>query len=116
MPNLEKLKNSNEYQPNFNNLKEIAEADEKQKLSDQELLLEIAKQKYIKGQGTIELMQKLNDYPAETQKRLKEFIKIVALTDLPEEEIMAALEDKDNKNAILKSINLIEEFKKKITH
>jgi hypothetical protein len=113
MPNLEKLENSNNYQPNFNNLQEIAEADEAQKLSDQELLLEIAKQKYIKGQGTIELMKKLKDYPADTQKRLKEFISIVALTDLPKEEIMTALEDKNNKDEILESINLIEKFKKK---
>ncbi len=116
MPNLEKLQPKKEDQPHFKNLEKIAEADSQKQLSEKELILELAKQKYIQGHSTVELMNKLKNYPAEIQKRFKEFISIIALSDLSEDQISEALADKDNKNEILKRVNLIKNFKQKINH
>jgi hypothetical protein len=116
MPNLEKNQRQKEYQPHFDDLQAIAQADADEQLSDTNLLIELAKQKYIKGHGTIDLMKQLDNQPPKVQQKLKKLISIVALSDLPDKDIIEALKDHDDKKTVLKSVNLIKNFKRKITH
>lgn len=115
MPNLEQMHGS-ENQPRFNNISEIAEAENSNQLSPEELLLELAKQKYINNYGTIELMQQLKNQPPETAQKLKKLIQIVALSDLADEDINEALAGKTDKTYILEQLQLIKNFKQEITH
>jgi hypothetical protein len=116
MPNLEQIKPQKEYRPHFDNLQKIAQADSDKQLSEIELLLELAKQKYIEGHGTIDLMKQLDSQPSAVQQKLKKIISIVALSDLPDEDIIESLKNHKDKEAILKAVALVKEFKQKIAH
>ena len=61
-------------------------------------------------------MQQLKNQPPQTQQKLKKLIQIVALSDLPDEDIKEALAENPDKDGILKNLQLIKNFKETITH
>lgn len=113
MPNLEHIPEP-QYQPHLINLEQIAEHEDE--LTDKEKLLELARQKYILGFGTLELKKQSAMLPGAL--KYKDLIDLVALADLDEQDLQAAVEEfpESEREEKLKDIKLIKEYKDKITH
>lgn len=94
------------YMPHFNNLQELVE--NKSKLDNRALLLEIARFKYVLGQETIELMEATKNLDPRIKKELIRLISLVALSDVPDVESMIEEEDKA---AILEALEIVNLFK-----
>ncbi len=85
-------------------------------LDENALLLELAYLKYTKGFGTMEMMKQISKRSPEIKDKLIRLLSIVALADLPDEEIKEAMADHPDKIKILSTIKKIKEYKEKITH
>lgn len=103
MPELQPIP---EYKPSASSIEELEKQTD---LTDQQLILELARLRYSAefSNQTMDLLTKISN------NKLKDLMKIVALSDIPGIEEM--LKDESKKEQILKYLKTVQQYKDSIT-